>query len=71
MIKLLFSYYCVQYAAVISIIYLNDKIKVILCQLQVTKLSLRVIVNHLNQALFLRTEDGKLSYSNDIGIKII
>lgn len=28
-------------------------------------------MNHLNEALFLRTEDGKLSYCNNLGVKIV
>ena len=39
--------------------------------MKVAKVSLRVIMNHLNEALFLRTEDGKLSYCNDLGLKIV
>jgi len=32
---------------------------------------LKVIVNHLNEALFLRAEDGKLGYCNELGRKFI
>ena len=39
--------------------------------MQVTKLSMRVIVNHLNEALFLRTEDGQLGYCNELAAKIL
>ena len=59
-----------QCVAWVSVTYLNDKIKLILCQLQVAKFSMRAIVNHLNEALIVRTEDGQLSYSNDLGIRI-
>ena len=43
----------------------------ILSQLQIAKLSMRVIVNHLNEAIFLKSEDGRLSFCNDLGIKIV
>ena len=39
--------------------------------MQFTKLSLRVIVNHLNEALFLRTNDGQLGFCNNLAIKMI
>ena len=61
----------VQYIVVLIVNYLDDQIKLVLSQLQIAKLSMRVIVNHLNEALFLRTEDGRLSYCNELGTRII
>lgn len=43
----------------------------ILNQLQVARLTLRVMMNHLNEAIFLLTDDGRLSYCNNLGIKIV
>lgn len=40
-------------------------------QLQLTKESLNIIVNHLNQAIFLKNERGSIIYSNDLGLKLI
>ena len=60
-----------QYLASVTIIYIIDKNSMIMNQLQVAKLSLRVIMNHLNEALFLRSDDGRLSYCNDLGVKIV
>ena len=40
-------------------------------KLQVAKISLRVIMNHLNEAVFLRTDEGKLTYCNDHAVKIV
>lgn len=34
-------------------------------------MSLKVIVNHLNQAIILKTEDGKVAYCNDVGLNFI
>lgn len=48
-----------------------DQNKLIMNQLQVARLSMRVIMNNLNEAIFLRTEDGKLSYCNYLGVKIV
>lgn len=60
-----------QYIAVTAYVYINNLVKLGLGQLQVAKVSMRMLINHLNEALFLRTDDGKLSYCNDLGIRII
>ena len=36
-----------------------------------TKSSLNVIVNHINDAVILRTEDGNISYCNHLGLSYI
>ena len=61
----------VQFGALLVISYMFSKIYLMINQLELAKLSLRVIVNHLNEAIFLRSEDGSLSFSNELGIKII
>ena len=61
----------IHYIASMTIIFLMNQNKLILSQLQVAKLSMRVLVNHLNEAIFLKCEDGKLSYCNDLGVKIV
>lgn len=60
-----------QYIVSLTVVYLTDQNKLIMSQLQVARLSLRVIMNHLDEALFLRTDDGKLGYSNTLGVKIV
>ena len=35
------------------------------------KLSLRILLNHLNEALFMRADDGRLSYCNNLAAKIV
>ena len=60
-----------QYIVSLTVVYLTDQNKLIMSQLQVARLSLRVIMNHLDEALFLRTDDGKLGYSNSLGVKIV
>lgn len=57
-------YMMISYAASISVIYLNNKTDLILNQLQVARLTLRVVMNHLNEAIFLLTDEGMLCYSN-------
>lgn len=51
--------------------YLMGNNTIALNQLQMAKLSLRVLLNHLNEALFLRADDGRLSYCNNLAAKII
>ena len=35
------------------------------------KMSISVVFNHLNEAIFLKSEDGKLSYCNGLAVKIL
>jgi hypothetical protein len=39
--------------------------------LQVAKQSLKVTMNHLNEGLFIRSEDGTIGYCNELGIKLV
>ena len=34
-------------------------------------MSLEVIINHLNQAIILKTENGNVGYCNDVGLSFI
>lgn len=70
-ILLTFSSLVVQYGVFTIISYMFSKIYLMINQLELARLSLRVIVNHLNEAIFLRSEDGSLCFSNELGIKII
>lgn len=65
---MVFAQTCVLYTAVYSVKYLNDQMKIVLSQNHLAKLSLRVIVNNLNEAIFLRSNDGSLSYCNNPAI---
>lgn len=60
-----------QYICTFTIVYLIKKNTLNLNQLQMAKLSLRILLNHLNEALFMRSDDGRLSYCNNLGAKII
>lgn len=48
-----------------------NKNDMMLNQLYVAKQTFRVVVNHLNQALFLQNDDGQLSYCNQLALNII
>ena len=61
----------IMYTAIVLVIYLRNQNKVNLNKIQVAKISLRVIMNHLNEAVFLRTDEGKLSYCNDHAVRIV
>lgn len=60
-----------QVIAVISVNYLADKIKLAMSQLIMAKMSMRSLVNHLNEAIFLRIEGTSLSFCNELAIIIL
>lgn len=60
-----------MYVIALTVIRMMNQNKLSVTQMQVAKLSMRVIINHLNEALFLKSEDGHLSYANDLGTHII
>ena len=42
-----------------------------LSKLTVVKMSLNLIVNHINQAVILKTESGSIGFCNQIGLSFI
>ena len=60
-----------QYCVVIVVTLMQTQLSKYVSQLQLTKESLNIIVNHLNQAIFLKNERGSIIYSNDLGLKLI
>lgn len=61
----------IQYAVVCTISYYRIQSHRSMSQLSVAKLSLKVILNHLNEAIILRSEDGTIGYCNDLGLQLI
>lgn len=61
----------VVYFLACSITYLRNKNKILLTQVQISKLTMRVLINHLDDAIFLKSDQGQLSYCNDQASKII
>lgn len=61
----------IQYIASYLIIYFRTQLNRLVGQLDVAKMSLSVIINKVNQAIILRTQDGSLGYSNENGIKFL
>ena len=57
-ILMVISQLFISYSCSLTSIYLINKNDMILKQLNVAKQTLKVVVNHLNQALFLRNDDG-------------
>lgn len=70
-IQLVFWQLIVQYVPIIHINYHRKVQQGQINQLSVAKLSLKVIMNNLNQAVILRTEDGKIGYCNLIGLHFV
>lgn len=54
----------VLYAGCTVIMYFRSQLNRSVAGLQVAKLSLKVIMNNLNSALILRSEDGTIGYCN-------
>lgn len=61
----------VQYFGCFLIMYFRSQLNNSVAELQIAKMSLKVIMNHLNSALILRQEDGTIGYCNQLGLKII
>lgn len=61
----------VQYIIVVVAYYLKSKLHMSMSQAAIAKESLKVIVNRLNEAIFIKTSNGTIGYCNDTGIKII
>ena len=60
-----------QYIIVVLAYYLRSKLHMSISQAAIAKESLKVIVNRLNEAIIIKTSNGTIGYSNDIGINII
>ena len=53
------------------ITYMKNKNKMLLTQVQISKLSMKVLINSLDDAIFLKSDDGQLCYCNDLAGRII
>lgn len=71
MVKVTFANILLQYMTLLIITYFQTKLYKSVGQLTVAKESLKVIVNQLNEAIILKTEDGNIGYCNKLGISII
>lgn len=60
-----------QYIAVCTILFQRTKVQASINQLSIAKINLKVMINHLNEALILRTEDGRVGYCNNLGLQFI
>lgn len=70
-IQLTIQNHVIIYIISLTVICMMNQNKLILTQMQVAKLSMRVIINQLNEAIFVKSEDGHLCYSNHLGLKIL
>lgn len=61
----------VQYVGCFLILFFRTQLNISVSELQIAKLSLKVIMNHLNSALIIRQEDGTIGYCNKLGLNII
>ena len=64
-------YLFIQYVTVIIVKYFRQELHGELSQLTVVKMSLKVIVNHINQAIILKTEKGSIGFCNDFGLSLV
>ena len=60
-----------QYVLVMLLRYILGKFYKVISQQMLTKLSLKVIVNHLNQAIIIRSDTGRIVFCNHLGLNFI
>ena len=57
-----------QYIVVLIILYFKTQLQKSVNNLSLAEETLKVIVNELNEAIFLRSENGNLGFGNKIGL---
>ena len=54
-----------------TLIYKGKQVQESINQLSVAKITLKKVVNHLNEALIIRSKNGSIGFCNDLGLRLI